>query len=63
MPHQYTRKVTRIGEHSLGVILPAGWIRYHQIGCGDLVELVSDDDILIRPMKAEKTEETEEVVY
>jgi len=41
--------LVRIGGHSLGVIIPPSWLRYYRLQRGDVVEIISDDDLIIRP--------------
>lgn len=48
MPHKETRKLVRIGEVSVGVTLPIGWLRYFNLKAGDKVELISNGDIIIK---------------
>ena len=51
MPHKETRKLTRIGKSSLGVILPISWLRYYNLKYGDSVEVISNGSIEIRLKK------------
>lgn len=48
MPHQYERKLVRIGESSLGVIIPKAWTKYYDLTDNDRIDLISDDKIIIR---------------
>jgi len=46
------RTIFRIGEGSVAVTLPMGWIRYAGLKPGDKVEVViNDDHLLIRAKK------------
>ena len=51
MPHKTNRKIIRVGETSFAVILPKAWFRYYDLQNGDSVEVVSNSDIIIRPLK------------
>ena len=48
MPHKNTRKLIRIGNTSLAVILPKPWLKYYNLGFGDRVEVISNGTIVIR---------------
>ena len=48
MPHKEIRKLVRIGEVSIGVTIPIGWLRYYNLKAGDEVELISNGDIIIK---------------
>ncbi|GAH73943.1 unnamed protein product [marine sediment metagenome] len=54
MPHKETRKLVRIGEVSVGVTLPVGWLRYFNLKAGDKVEVISNGDIVIKRKKIQK---------
>lgn len=51
MPSKEIRKIVRIGNVSLGVILPISWLRYYDLKHGDSVEIISNGCIEIRPQK------------
>ena len=51
MPHRNLRKLTRIGNSSLGVIIPKDWLRYYNLKYGDKVEVISNGSIEIKPFK------------
>jgi len=53
MPTKHIRKIVRIGNSSYGVILPISWFRYHNLGYGDKVEVISNDIVKIRLLKEE----------
>lgn len=44
------RPLFRTGQ-SLAVTLPAAWIKHFQLKAGDQVEIVANDDIVIRAKK------------
>ena len=48
MPHEHTRKLIRIGDTSLAVIIPKAWLRYNDLCYGDRVEVVSNGNIVIK---------------
>ena len=51
MPHLENRKIIKVGETSCAVILPKAWLRYFNLKNGDRVEIISNSDIIIRPIK------------
>ena len=51
MPHKEKRKIIKIGETSLAVILPKAWFRYFNLKHGDFVEVISNSEVIIRPKK------------
>lgn len=51
------RKLVRVGKSSLAIILPKPWLNYYNLGYGDQLEVVTNDEIQIRRIK--KDEETE----
>jgi antitoxin component of MazEF toxin-antitoxin module len=57
MPHKTNRKIIRIGNTSLAVILPASWLRYYNLSYGDNVEVISDGMIKIKPTLEENSHE------
>ena len=54
MPHKETRTIIRIGGSSLGVILPRDWLRYYDLYHKDKVEVVSNGEIIIKPIGGKK---------
>jgi len=50
MPNVYYRKLLRIGN-SLAVALPPSWLRYYDLKVGDEVELISNDEVVIKVRK------------
>ncbi|MCX6672036.1 MAG: AbrB/MazE/SpoVT family DNA-binding domain-containing protein [Euryarchaeota archaeon] len=46
-----TRKLIRIGNASLAVILPKPWLVYHKLKYGDLLEVITDKDVTIKLTK------------
>ena len=48
MPILVERTLFRVGEDSFAVTLPKAWISYNHLKHGDMVEIVADDDIIIR---------------
>ena len=51
MPSLVERSLFRCGESSLAVTLPKAWTRYFQLEPGDRVEIVANDDLVIRVKK------------
>ncbi len=48
MPIKVERTLLKVGEDSFAVTLPKAWIAYKQLRHGDLVEIIVNDDIIIR---------------
>jgi len=57
MPHKTTRRLIRVGNTSLAIILPIGWLRYHNLSYGDCLEVISSSVILLKPKKKEEDSE------
>ena len=55
MPHKENRKIIKVGETSYAVILPKSWFRYFNLKHGDLVEVISNSDVTIRPAPSPET--------
>ncbi len=45
------RTVTKVGSGSLMVCLPLGWARFHNLKAGDKVQVVTNGEIRIRPLR------------
>jgi len=45
------RKVSKVGGSSLMVTLPKGWLRYMGIKPGDIVEVITNGEVIIRPKR------------
>ena len=56
MPHEETRKIIKVGETSLAVILPKSWLRYYKLTNKDEVLVVSNGVVTIKP-QPEKIQE------
>ena len=52
MPHKETRKIIRVGN-SLAVTIPPAWLRFFNLTEKDEVTVLSDGDIVIKPIKKE----------
>ena len=50
MPHKNIRKLVRIGEGSLAVIIPRAWLRFYGLEYGDSVEVISNGKIIIKSL-------------
>jgi len=61
MPHKIKRKLIRVGNTSIAVILPIPWLRYYNLKHGDRVEVVSNGSIKITPEK--KKENLSDIEY
>ena len=48
MPIKVERILFRVGEGSFAVTLPKAWVRYNRLRPGDTVEIVANDDVVIR---------------
>ena len=47
-----TRKIMKVGKHSLAITLPLGWLRFMGLKAGDVVEVLSaEKDVIIRPWR------------
>ncbi len=44
------RTVSKVGGSSLMVTLPKGWLRYMGIKAGDTVEVITNGEVIIRPI-------------
>jgi antitoxin component of MazEF toxin-antitoxin module len=51
MPTKNIRKIIRVGDTSLAIILPIDWLRFYDLKYGDSVEVVCKDAVEIRPIK------------
>ena len=48
MPLLVERKLFKIGEGGFAITLPKAWINYHRLKHGDRVEVVIDEDLVLR---------------
>lgn len=60
MPIQVERTLFRIGNGGFAVTVPKAWVRYRQLRPGDKVEIIADEDLIIRPKP--KTQGTKRVI-
>jgi len=44
------RKIIKIGRTSSAVIIPKPWLKYHNLSCGDYVEITPDEILKIKPI-------------
>ncbi len=42
------RVIFRVGEGSFAVTLPKEWVRYNCLKPGDIVEIIANDDVVIK---------------
>ena len=54
MPMLLLRSLIRMGDGGLVVTVPKGWAAFYGLKPGDKVELVADDEIIIRPRPKKK---------
>ena len=50
MPGLHVKRLSKIGK-SVCLIIPADWVRYHGLQAGDQVTMITDQDIVISPIK------------
>lgn len=55
MPIKVERTLFKIGEGGFAVTLPKAWINYYHLEPGDKVEIIANDDLIIR-VKAKQDE-------
>ena len=48
MPIKVKRGPFKVGEYSLAVILPKPWVDYYNLKPGDTVEIIANNDVIIR---------------
>ncbi|OYT27976.1 AbrB family transcriptional regulator [Thermoplasmatales archaeon ex4572_165] len=54
MPHKQKRKLIKIGETSLAIIIPKAWLRYYKLDYGDDLDIISNGNIIIQKSKEDK---------
>ncbi len=54
MPQSVKRKLMKHGKSSLVVALPKGWLDYKGLHSGDQVEVITNEDVTIRPVQVKK---------
>lgn len=47
MPIKVERKLFRVGEGSLAVTLPKGWVTYNGLKPGDMVEVIANHGVRV----------------
>ena len=47
----HERTITRVGSGSLVVVLPKGWLRWHSLRPGDKVQVITNGELRVRPMR------------
>jgi antitoxin component of MazEF toxin-antitoxin module len=57
MPHEETRKIIRVGETSFAVILPKSWLRFYKLTDKDVVTVISNGAVTIKPHRKEALKE------
>ncbi len=51
MGTEQRRKLIALGSTSLAVVLPRGWLRYYGLEAGDLVVVVTNGKLEVKPLK------------
>jgi len=51
MPTITFRKVIRLGKNGLVITLPTGWIRFYDLQAGDILEVIANEKLTVRPIK------------
>jgi AbrB family looped-hinge helix DNA binding protein len=59
MPILVERKLFKIGEGGFAITIPKAWINYHRLKPGDKVEIIADNEIIIR-VKTKEDEYTKQ---
>ena len=54
MPSIFTRSLIRIGKDAFCLVIPKAWIRYNKLIAGDRLEVIANDELIIRPVKKTK---------
>lgn len=54
MPQVEERTISKVGESSLMVTLPKGWLRFHGLQAGDKVLVRTNGKLTIEPLKRGK---------
>ena len=45
---QIERKLFKVGEGGIAITLPKAWTNYHHLNPGDTVEIVADEQLVVR---------------
>lgn len=45
------RKLIRVGNTSLGIIIPKPWLVYNELKYGDSLEVITDKNVIIKSTK------------
>lgn len=59
MPILERRRIVALGSTRV-VSLPRGWLAFNGLKPGDFLDVLTDGEIRLRPIKKERTEATEE---
>jgi len=49
MPILTLRKLIRFGGDGVVITVPTGWVRYHKLKAGDRLEVIVNDNLVVRP--------------
>ena len=59
MPTLTFRKLIKFGENGVVVTIPKGWQRYYGLKAGDRLEVIANEELIIRPViKSKKTKQS-----
>ena len=51
MAQQEERTISRVGCNSMMITLPKGWLRFYRLQPGDKVEVITNGELRVRPLK------------
>ena len=54
MPSLTKRKLIKFGEDSFVLTVPKGWARYYGLKAGDRLEVIADEELIVRPERKKK---------
>ena len=54
MPTLTLRKLIKFGQTGLVLTIPKGWSRYYDLKAGDRLEVIANDELIIRPVRRTK---------
>ena len=49
MPISVERTLFRIGNGGFAITVPKAWVRYRKLRPGDKLEIIADEDLIVRP--------------
>jgi len=57
MPQEITRRINRIGNRSLCVVIPHGWAVYNNLQVGGKVDVITKDNEMVVRLKTDQGKE------